>query len=293
MIVPSDRELPGFGHTRLLLSTVADELQAWQLQVDEAVSQAFNAYTSTANALAMKMTQQVSPASCPPPPIVVSLGLIFIIGCMQPQIPRLYDEILSCLHLTCDLQAIEVGRRVDEMFIRCTESASTDQDLIDSINVIRFTRFESALKEVYTACKDQEYSKQNKAELKAHVLEMMGGFYMHYHAIGFGPSVQLEDAQAALRAYWRICEKRINEDVDGAVDMMLLQRCSELIESTLLSKVQEWLADNDQLQAMMSEDPKVIEERAHLKQLRGAIKTALEKLDEIIPGCIPKSPFTL
>lgn len=52
-------ELPGFGHTRLLLSTVADELQAWQLQVDEAVSQTFNAYTSTANALAMKMTQQV------------------------------------------------------------------------------------------------------------------------------------------------------------------------------------------------------------------------------------------
>lgn len=34
-------------------------VQAWQLQVDEAVSQAFNAYTSTANALAMKMTLQV------------------------------------------------------------------------------------------------------------------------------------------------------------------------------------------------------------------------------------------
>ena len=54
------RELPGFGHTRLLLSTVADELEAWQLQVDESVSQAFNAYTSTANALAMKMTAQVN-----------------------------------------------------------------------------------------------------------------------------------------------------------------------------------------------------------------------------------------
>ena len=53
------RELPGFGHTRLLLSTVADELEAWQLQVDESVSQVFNAYTSTANALALKMTSQV------------------------------------------------------------------------------------------------------------------------------------------------------------------------------------------------------------------------------------------
>ena len=186
-----------------------------------------------------------------------------------------------------------MGRRVDEMFIRCTESASTDQDLIDSINVIRFTRFETAMKEVFTAAKDAESSKQTKAELKAHVLEMLGGFYMHYHSIGFGPNVQLEDAQAALKAYWRICEKRINEDVESAVDMMLLQRCSELVESTLLSKVQEWLADPDRLRAMMSEDPKVTEERAHLKTVRTNIKAALEKLDVIIPGCIPKSPFTL
>jgi hypothetical protein len=156
--------------------------------------------------------------------------------------------------------------------------------LIDSItDVIRFARFEAALKEVYT-----ESAKQTKAELKTHV----GGFYMHYHAIGFGPSVQLEDAQAALKAYWRICEKRINEDVEGAVDMMLLQRCSEIIETTLLSKVQEWLADDQQLQAMMSEDPKVIEERIHLKLVNVNVKAALEKLDEIIPGCIPRSPFT-
>jgi interferon-induced GTP-binding protein Mx1 len=65
------RELPGFGHTRLLLSTVADELHSWQLQVDEAVSQTFNAYTSTANALAMKMTQQVRARLNPPAYTVV------------------------------------------------------------------------------------------------------------------------------------------------------------------------------------------------------------------------------
>lgn len=112
-------------------------------------------------------------------------------------------------------------------------------------------------------------------------------------SIGFGPSVQLEDAQAALRAYWRICEKRINEDVESAVDMMLLQRCSELIETTLLSRAQEWLSDPVKLRVMMSEDPAVIEERAHLKLVRTNTKAALEKLDVIIPGCIPKSPFTL
>jgi hypothetical protein len=128
-----------------------------------------------------------------------------------------------------------------------------------------------------------ESAKQTK-ELKTHVPEMLGGIEMHYHAIGFGPSVQLEDAQAAL--------KRTNEDVEGAVGMMLLQRCSEIIETTLLSKVLEWLADDQQLQAMMSEDPKVIEEGIHLKLVNVNVKAALEKLDEIVPGCIPRSPFT-
>jgi hypothetical protein len=205
----------------------------------------------------------------------------------------LYDEILSTLHITCDLQSIEVGRRVDEMFLRCTESASSDQDLIDSINVIRFTRFETAMKQAFTAAPDQELSKQNKAALKEHVLEVLGGCYMHYHSIGFGPNLQLEDSQAALKAYWRICEKRINEDVESAVDMMLLQRCSEVIETTLLAKAQGWLADKEVLNAMMSEDPAVIEERKHLHMVRNNIKKALEKMDEIVPGCIPKSPFTL
>lgn len=71
------------------------------------------------------------------------------------------------------------------------------------------------------------------------------------------------------------------------------QRCSELIETTLLSRAQEWLSDPVKLRVMMSEDPAVIEERAHLKLVRTNIKAALEKLDVIIPGCIPKSPFTL
>ena len=166
--------------------------------------------------------------------------------------------------------------------------------MIDSINVIRFSRFENALIDVFAAAKDNQIdAKQSKAELQKHILDTLGGFYMHYHSIGFGATVQLEDAQAALRAYWSICEKRINEDVDSAVDMMLLQRCSEVIETTLLSRTQEWLSDPVRLSVMMSEDPKVIEERKHLKMVRTNIKAALEKLDVIIPGCIAKSPFTL
>jgi hypothetical protein len=67
----------------------------------------------------------------------------------------------------------------------------------------------------------------------------------------------------------------------------------EVIETTLLAKAQGWLADKEVLNAMMSEDPAVIEERKHLHLVRSNIKKALEKMDEIVPGCIPKSPSTL
>lgn len=132
-----------------------------------------------------------------------------------------------------------------------------------------------------------------KAGLQAYLKEVLGGFYMHYHSIGFGAHLQLEDAQAALKAYWRICEKRLNEDVESAVDMLLLQRCSEIIESTLLSNVQEWVADPNKLSSIVSEDVKVKEEREALIVQRTNVKNVLEKLEDIIPGCVAKSPFTL
>lgn len=262
------RELPGFGYTRLLLATVADELETWRLQVEDTVSQVFNAYTTTANALAVKMVAQL---------------------------PNLYDAIIDCLHRTCDNQATEMTKRVDEMFVRCTESASTDQDLIDGINNIRFSRFENALKEVLSSATmpDPSSGKNPKEELKNHMQQVLGGFYMHYHSIGFGPNLQLEDARAALKAYWRICEKRINEDVLSAVDMLLLQKCSERVEAQLLSTVQEWLSDPEVLRKMVSEDLAVSDERARLKEVRSNIRNALDALDDIIPGCMPRNPYTL
>jgi hypothetical protein len=125
------------------------------------------------------------------------------------------------------------------------------------------------------------------------IIATLSGFYMHYHSVGYGTHLQLEDAQAALRAYWRICEKRLNEDVESAVDMLLLQKCSEIIETNLLTNVQEWINNENKLNNMIAENEKIREERIQLLVLRSNIKNALEKLDEIIPGCVPKNPFTL
>ncbi|RYH22019.1 hypothetical protein EON65_19825 [archaeon] len=51
--------MPGFGSTRLLLSTVAEELDSWRLQVEDTVYQLFELYIKIAQGLADKLTLQV------------------------------------------------------------------------------------------------------------------------------------------------------------------------------------------------------------------------------------------
>jgi hypothetical protein len=47
---------------------------------------------------------------------------------------------------------------------------------------------------------------------------------MKNHSVGIGAGAQIEDAKAALRAYWRIAEKRLLDDVVSCVDIVLLTK---------------------------------------------------------------------
>ena len=45
---------------------------------------------------------------------------------------------------------------------------------------------------------------RTKEMLRQHVVDNLGRSYMKHHAIGAGPASHIEDARAALRAYWRL-----------------------------------------------------------------------------------------
>lgn len=142
--------------------------------------------------------------------------------------------------------------KIEELFVRSVESATSDMYLIESINKIRFNKFETSLKEVLLVAKETGPPEANsKEDLKQHVMEMLGNLYMQHHAIGFGPTLQLEDGMAALKTYWKVCEMKLNEDVCAAVDLMLLQKCSELVEQQLMGQVQVWLSNTETLRTVM------------------------------------------
>lgn len=201
---------------------------------------------------------------------------------------------MNCLHENIAAKSIEITRRVDEMFLRSTESAASDVDLIESINTIRYSRFEKTLTEVLMVARDSDPPGQNtKEELKSLVMEMLGHTYMQYHALGNGPNLHLEDARAALKAYWRISEKRLNEDICTAIEMELLKNCSEAIESELMANTQLWLSGigNDSVSDLIAESQASVDERVKLRKRKERIQEVLQEFETVAPFCQPKCPY--
>jgi hypothetical protein len=69
----------------------------------------------------------------------------------------------------------------------------------------------------------------SKKDLKLHFQKKLGIAYMKNHSVGIGPGAQVEDAKAALRAYWRIAEKRLLDDVVSCVDIVLLTKVRHVL----------------------------------------------------------------
>jgi hypothetical protein len=261
------RELPGFGSTRLLLSTVANELDTWKMSIEDCVQSLLSTYGDVSQALSHSI---------------------------MSAFPHLLRHIQETLLANVSASDEILQRRVEEMFLHTIESASSDEELIDAINTIRFHRFDQALQEVLTVAKEQNGpGKSTKEELKQHVIEMLGYAYIQQHAMGFGPSLQLEEARAVLSSYWKLCEKKLYEDVSAAIDVILLQRCSEKIEKDLDSQLQLWMADPITLSEVFAEDTKVVEDRKRHLQLKVDVDAALKTLDKLIPFCPVLPPYTV
>lgn len=171
--------------------------------------------------------------------------------------------ICETVRENCDRQFVEIGRRVEDMFMRSAETAAGDSELVARINQLRSDRFETALLEVLAVAKDPSSAgegapsganvdAQSAADLKQHVLDMLGSSYMLQHGLGDGPNLHPDDARAALKAYWRVSYGRLNEDIAAAVELLLLQRCTEMVENDLLAHMQGWLADETALAVLMA-----------------------------------------
>jgi hypothetical protein len=127
-----------------------------------------------------------------------------------------------------------------------------------------------------------------KEELKSYITDILGNAYMSIHALDYDTFFHIDEAIAVLSSYWRINEKRINEEIHSILDMILLQQCSENIEKDLLLHVQLFLADNKVLQNLFLEDPEITKKRDEYTSLKTKIDRLLIDIEKLIPNCPAK-----
>jgi hypothetical protein len=123
----------------------------------------------------------------------------------------------------------------------------------------------------------------SKEELKSYITDILGNAYMSIHALDYGTLLHLDEAVAVLQSYWRINEKRINEEIQSILDLILLQQCSENIEKDLLLNVQLLLSDNVKLEELFLEDPAITQKRNELTALKVKIEKLLVDVDKLAP----------
>jgi hypothetical protein len=127
-----------------------------------------------------------------------------------------------------------------------------------------------------------------KEELKSYITDILGNAYMSIHSLDYDTFFHIDEAIAVLSSYWRINEKRINEEIHSILDMLLLQQCSENIEKDLLLHVQLFLADNKALQTLFLEDPEITKKRDEYTSLKTKIDKLLLDIEKLIPNCLAK-----
>ena len=248
------RELPGFMSVRLLLATASSDIDVWRMEVESAISRVIEVYSKTAGILIMKIATQY---------------------------PNIIAAVMEVVKETLHAQSKEMMRRTDELFEGADATLVDDKDFIASINKIRLSRFDAALEEVMQSAKEVRPGKMEKEELKSHLKDQLGGIYMKFHAIGYGPSVQVEDIRAALGSYWHAAENRLNDSISSTIDLVLLKDASEVIEQNLLSLAQNWTSDSVSLKEMISENREVAQKRVVLKERRDILRKAVDRMNQL------------
>lgn len=283
------RELPGLGSTRMLLATLSSELDEWRQVVEDCIADCFESYQTAGEKLAYKYVTQY-------PKLLHRFIEVLreVCSTQLAQASRRVEEMFmrdpsSSSSSYADTELVECINQVRfarfekalrEVLIVAREGTPVIAGAAAGNGSGPGAGSGSGSGSVTGNIGESGGTMEggsSKEDLKLHMMEMLGPIYMSYHSIqphslasssgsGAGASkisqtslnlrMQLEDGRAALKAYWKYSEGRINEDVAMVVSMQLLRQCSKEVERHLLEETQQWLCgEGEEVTDMMSASP--------------------------------------
>lgn len=241
------RDLPGFINTHLFTSTIVNLVESWRSSIESCAAEVVQSTSS------------------------IALGVSFRIFEAYPLLKTYIDQLTSDLVESLN---IKLREDLDTLIIREQDPFTTQEQLLEVVNSIRFRNFDNALRQILDSVDSQVVNQQNKYALEEDVRLRLGHWYMRRHGVDSMGNKQ--ELITLIQAYWDIASRRLIDNVCMCIEKEFLAGFINELEtqSTLFGiSLQE-----EQVVNYLHEAKEILERRNDLQDRIQTLQTSFELL---------------
>lgn len=266
------RELPGFHNSQAFYNFVANSVEAWRPSVERCRAQVVQA------------TRAVS---------------ALLVSKLMPSYPGMGSAVTDISTKLINEFSDELSSKLDDIFVKESDPFTTNENMLELINQLRFRNFERALEQVMASVKEPttKSSEQggaaaaaeaggSKSELQAQVTQRLGGWYMQCHGVNVKSKV--EDMTIMIEAYWDVATKRVVDNVCMTMEHDFVGKFLKKLEAECFVLATDCMGAEGPatLGLLFAEDPVLQDRRRSLIAKRDRLGAALQTLRKMAPDCI-------
>ena len=257
------RELPGFHNSQAFYNFVANCVEGWRPAVERCRSQVVQS--------ARRVSAQ-------------------LLACLVPSFPSLSAAVTELCNRIVDDLSDELGAKLDSIFVKESDPFTTNENMLELINQLRFRNFERALAQVMGSIEDKEGG--TSADLQSLVVQRLGGWYMQSHGVNVKSKV--EDMTIMIEAYWDVATKRLVDNVCMTMEHDFLAQLLKRLEADCFVLATDSMGADGaaHLAALFAENPAVEERRRGLVAKKTRLDDALTTLRRRAPDVIAQQQIT-
>jgi interferon-induced GTP-binding protein Mx1 len=277
MVALRGRELPGFHNSQAFYNFVASCVEAWR----PAVEHCRVTVVQSARAVCARLLEKLAPAY---PALAFEVTLVA---------NRLINDLADCL-----------SEKLDDIFVKESDPFTTNENMLELINQLRFRNFDRALEQVMASVAPARVSGEESeaeaaldpkvaaSELQATVVARLGGWYMSCHGVNVKSKV--EDMTIMIEAYWDVATKRLVDNVCMTMEHDFLSKLLKQLEAECFVIATDSMGPKgaEHLARLFSEDAAIMERRRGLIAKRNRLGEALKTLRTMAPDCVATQQLT-
>lgn len=247
------RELPGFHNSQAFYNFVAQSVENWRPAVEHCRARIVHSARSVSGML---------------------------IATLVPGYPALASVITDIATKLINELSDDLVSKLEDIFVKESDPFTTNENMLDLINQLRFRNFDRALGQVMNTVEKGD----SMSDMEAQIIQRFGGWYMQSHGVNVKSKV--EDMIIMIEAYWDVATKRIVDNVCMTMEHDFLGKLLKRLESECFLLATDFGQKSDELDALFAEDPGVRDRRRSLIAKRDRLSGALQTLRRMAPDCV-------